>query len=192
MARTHKRTHDDLDILNFSASEKKKLRPKPPTFVKIPNLYASLRPIEDWYLEHYTKLVPFQRIGPLDAEKWKDIFAEDLQLGDFLFCDPLPTKNICGYAFAYGEYSEPIDQNLSSIQPIKLYGLHPASGAVLFKPTILEVMWLVHYHTETREALEKCNRMYFTTRAWPIGTKNYYGCYVNKCHQAETLVYFLF
>ena len=164
----------------------------------IPEPYEEVQVVADFYLKHREKMIPFSRVDEKQVQYYKNMFDRDLVLGDYHLRCPLPTKELRVTPFMYcgAKYSKKIEENLSLVEPVKLYGMHPCVGAVLFRPDILEVTWLIFHSKEARERLERCEKVYLTTRAWPIGCDNIYECCRTNsvgvnCHRAETLLYFI-
>ena len=159
---------------------------KSPSFLQIPEDDKELEYLKPWYLEHRHKMVAFRRVGQHDAHEL------ECEKGDYPISEELPLENLRGIGYLWrSQSSKKLKVDLSELEPIELHGLHPCVGSILFRPDILEVMYLIDKKEEAKKALEKCSTVYMTTCPYPIGCTKVYECCVGNNHRAVTLLYFI-
>jgi hypothetical protein len=170
----------------------KRKRPSP-TFLQIPEEDEELKYLEPWYFKHRHKMVAFRHITQVDVDECKRYFDKDIEKGYFHMIDEMPTKDLrkIGYLWRSHSQKRKISIDLSVLEPIELYGYHPCVGSVLFRPDILEVMYLIDHNEEAKEAMERCSKLYLTTTTWPVGCNKVSECCVGNNHRAVTLLYFI-
>lgn len=150
----------------------------PKVFKLIPDSESALDKAKEAFALHYDKLIPFVRTSK----------------GDFHTKDSLNKDRPNKIAYLWCGKSElEVEDDLSSLIPFELCGLHRHGGYYgFFKPSIIEVIWLLLELKDGLKLLEDCKKAYVTTDTYPNNGK-FRDCYRSKLdrHQGKTLFYFV-